>query len=175
MMRSIRLGLTALLALGTACQPAPKEETTPTSEAPAAAPAGLSADDERAVRAVDTDWARAVSAGDGNAVGALYSTDATLLPPMESIVQGEGAAKKYWLGVTKAFSAVAELATITVEGRGDLAYSVGTYRLTLTPKQPGAKALPTEEGKYVEVLKKQPDGSWKIAYDMWSANAPAKP
>ena len=53
-----------------------------------------------------------------------------------------------------------------------MAYSVGTYRLTLTPKKAGAKALPTEEGKYLEVLKKQADGSWKILHDMWSPNAP---
>jgi ketosteroid isomerase-like protein len=59
-----------------------------------------------------------------------------------------------------------------VEGRGDLAYAVGTYRATLTPKKTGGKPMPTEEGKYVEVLKKQADGSWKIVYDMWSSNAP---
>jgi ketosteroid isomerase-like protein len=58
-----------------------------------------------------------------------------------------------------------------VEGRGDLAYAVGSYRQTLTPKKAGAKSLPTEEGKYIEVLKKQADGSWKIVYDMWSPNA----
>lgn len=61
-------------------------------------------------------------------------------------------------------------------GRGgswDLAYSVGTYRVTLTPRKAGAKPLPTDEGKFLEVLKKQADGSWKIVYDMWSSNAPA--
>jgi ketosteroid isomerase-like protein len=45
--------------------------------------------------------------------------------------------------------------------------------MTLTPKKAGAKPLPPEEGKYVEVLKKQADGSWKIIYDIWNANAPA--
>jgi ketosteroid isomerase-like protein len=137
----------------------------------AAASAGLSAEDEAAIRAVDPAWARAASAGDGNAIGALYASNATLLPPMESAVEGE-AAKKYWVDFTNAFSGPIELTTTAVEGRGDLAYAVGTYRMTLTPKQAGAKPLPTEEGKYLEVLKKQADGSWKIVYDMWSPNVP---
>jgi uncharacterized protein (TIGR02246 family) len=166
-----RLVMTALLVSAAACQPAPK---TMGGES-AAAPGGLSTEDEAAIRAVDAEWARATSAGEGNAVAALYTSDATVLPPMEPPHQGE-AAGKYWVDVLNAFSAPAELTTTAVEGRGDLGYAVGSYRLTLTPKKAGAKALPTEEGKYIEILKKQADGSWKIVYDMWSPNAaPGKP
>ena len=32
-----------------------------------------------------------------------------------------------------------------------------------------------EKGKYVEVYKKQADGSWKIVEDIHNADAPAKP
>jgi uncharacterized protein (TIGR02246 family) len=172
MSHSTRFGLAALLVWGAACQPAPKTETATIGGESEAGPAGLSAPDEAAVRAVDTEWARAASAGDGNAIAALYATDATVLPPMEPIRQGE-AAKKYWVDFTNSFSGPIELTTTVVEGRGDLAYGVGTYRMTLTPKKAGAKPLPTEEGKYIEVLKKQADGSWKIVYDIWNANSPA--
>jgi uncharacterized protein (TIGR02246 family) len=171
MSHSTRLGLAALLVLGAACQPAPKAETTSMAGESAAAPAGLSAQDEAAVRAVDAEWARAASAGDGNAIAALYATDATILPPMEPLRQGE-AAKKYWVDFTNSFSGPIELTTTAVEGRGDLAYGVGKYRMSVTPKKAGAKPLPIEEGKYVEVFKKQADGSWKIIYDIWSPNAP---
>ena len=63
------------------------------------------------------------------------------------------------------------MTTTDVEGRGDLAYLTGTIRQTLTAKKPGAKPVPYD-GKYVTVLKKQPDGSWKIVLDMWNENAP---
>ena len=172
MSHSTRFGLAALLVWAAACQPAPKTETGMTGGEPASAPAGLSASDEAAVRAVDAEWARAATAGDGNAIAALYADDATILPPMEAVQQG-AAAKKYWVDFTNGFSGPAELTTKTIEGRGDLAYAVGTYRMTLTPKKAGAKAFPTEEGKYVEVLKKQADGSWKILHDIWNTNAPA--
>jgi ketosteroid isomerase-like protein len=169
MFHSTRFGLTALVVLGIACQPAPKADTATMAGGSVAAPAGLSTEDEAAVRAIDAEWGRAASAGDADAIWALYASNATLLPPMESAVQGE-AAKKYWGDVINAYSAPTELTTTAVEGRGDLAYSVGTYRQTLTPKETGAKPLPTEEGKYITVLKKQADGSWKIVYDMWSPN-----
>lgn len=167
-----RLVMVALLVLGAACQPAPKTETMGGESA--IAPVGLSGEDEAAIRAVDAEWARAASAGEGNAVAALYTSDATVLPPMEPPHQGE-AAGKYWIDVLNGFSGPTELTTTAVEGQGDLAYAVGGYRQTLTPKKAGAKSLPTEEGKYIEVFKKQADGSWKIVYDMWSPNAaPAK-
>jgi uncharacterized protein (TIGR02246 family) len=171
MSRSALLGLASLMVWAAACQPAPKSETTTMAGESAAAPAGLSTQDEAAVRAVDAEWAKAASAGDGNAVAALYAADASLLPPMEPVRRGEEA-KKYWVDFTNGFSGPTELTTTAVEGRGDLAYAVGTYRMSLTPKKAGAKPLPTEVGKYVEVLKKQADGSWKIVYDMWSADGP---
>jgi hypothetical protein len=102
MSRSALLGLASLIVWGAACQPAPKSETTTMAGESAAAPAGLSAQDEAAVRAIDAEWARAASAGDGNAVAALYATDASLLPPMEPIRRGE-AAKKYWVDFTNSF------------------------------------------------------------------------
>jgi uncharacterized protein (TIGR02246 family) len=157
------------LALCAGCQPAPKTEAM--GGAPAAAAPALSAEDEAAIRAVDAEWTRAASAGDANALTATYASDATLMPPNEPLAKGE-AMKKFNTEMTKAFSGAIELTTTSVEGRGDLAYAVGTYRATMTPRKPGAKPLPTEEGKYLEVLKKQADGSWKIVYDMWSPNAP---
>ncbi len=159
------------LALSAACQSAPKAKTATMGVESAAVPAGLSAEDEAAVRAVDVEWARAATAGDGGALTALYASDATLLPPNEPVVKGE-AVKKYNDDMTNSFSGPTELTTTAVGGRGDLAYAIGTYRASLTPKKAGAKPLPTEEGKYLEVLKKQADGSWKIVYDMWSPNAP---
>jgi uncharacterized protein (TIGR02246 family) len=160
------------LGLSAACDASPKSSTATMGAEAAAVSAALSAEDEAAIRAVDVEWARAASAGDANALTALYAPDATQLPPNEPVVQGE-AVKKYNANMTSSFSGPYDVTTTAVDGRGDLAYVVGTYRATLTPKKAGAKPLPTEEGKYIEVMKKQPDGSWKIAYEMWSSNAPA--
>jgi ketosteroid isomerase-like protein len=42
----------------------------------------------------------------------------------------------------------------------------------MTPKAAGAKPLPVDNGKYLGVLKKQADGSWKYLFDTWNSDAP---
>ncbi len=174
MFRSTRFGLVALLVLGAACQPRPKTETAMAGAGSDATAASLSDEDKASVRAVDAQWARAASSGDGQAIAALYASDAILLPPGAPMVKGE-AAKKYWVEFTSGFAGPIELNTMAVEGGGDVATAIGTYTMSLTPKKAGAKPLPAEEGKYLEVLKRQDDGSWKIVYDMWSPNAAPAP
>jgi uncharacterized protein (TIGR02246 family) len=161
-----------LLALA-ACQSGPKAETESmgAGTAPAAtAPAGLSAADETAIREADQAWAKAASAGDAAALTAFYASDAVLLPPGSPPLRGSEDIGKFFTGLTSAVSGPFELKTMAVEGRGDLAFSVGEYTATLTPKKAGAKPMPTEQGKYLGVLKKQADGSWKLIYDTWNTN-----
>ena len=171
MLQPTRLSLITFLVLGAACQPRSKTETAAVSGGSDVAAAGLSDQDKQSVRAVDAEWARAAQAGEGTAIAALYTADAVLLPPGEPMVKGV-AAKKYWVDFANGFSGPTELNTMAVEGGGDVATAIGTYKMSLTPKKAGAKPLPTEEGKYLEVLKRQDDGSWKLVYDMWSPNAP---
>jgi len=172
MLPDTRVVLAALLTLSAGCQPRPRETgMADTGSRGTASSAALSSADESSIRALDAAWAKAATAGDGAAIAALYAPDATLLPPGEPMVKGE-AAKKYWIDFAKGYSGPTELNTESVEGSGDLAYAVGTYRMTLTPKKAGSKPLPTDEGKYVEVLKRQDDGSWKILHDIWNPNAP---
>lgn len=169
MSATTRAGLAALLVMGAACQPTPaKAPSTGMSEPPSAA---LSAAGQAAAWAVDSAWARAANAGDGAAVAALYTADATVMPPSDSSRHGPGVAA-YWTGFFQQASVRIALNTASVEGRGDLAVVAGNYDLAMTPKTAGAKPLPVEHGKYLEVLQKQPDGSWKIARDIWNTDTP---
>lgn len=53
---------------------------------------------------------------------------------------------------------------------GDQAYSHGLYAFTMTPKGGGDTA--EVSGKFLTVLEKQVDGSWKIAIDCFNYDAP---
>ncbi|HET9150799.1 MAG TPA: DUF4440 domain-containing protein [Gemmatimonadales bacterium] len=163
-----RAGLAAMLVLGAACQPAPPKAST------VAAPAALSAADQAAIRAVDSAFAAAANAGDGAAVGALYASDATLMPPGDSSRHGANIAT-YWSGLFSAYSFPVSLHPVAVEGSGDMAIATGTYSVVMTPKAAGAKPMPVDNGKYLGVLKKQADGSWKYLYDTWNSDTPSAP
>ena len=170
----MRTPVALVLVAVAACQSGPKAETESMGAAPPAAAAEFSAADEAAIREADQGWAKATSAGDAAAITAFYASDAVLLPPGSPAVKGSEEIGKFFAGMTSAVSGPFELKTTAVQGSGDLALSTGEYTATLTPRQKGAKPMPVEHGKYLGVMKKQPDGSWKLIYDMWNTNAEAK-
>ena len=53
---------------------------------------------------------------------------------------------------------------------GDMAYSQGTYTMTLT--NPKTKKPMTDRGKYLTVYTKQADGSWKAVADTFNSDSP---
>ena len=59
-----------------------------------------------------------------------------------------------------------------VQINGDLAFSRGTYTASLTPKAGGETI--NLIGKYLTILKKQTDGSWRIYCDCFNSNVPPK-
>ena len=104
-------------------------------------------------------------------VAALYVDDAVLNPPHEPAVKGRPAINA-WLEKFPPLTAF-KANNVIVEGREDLAYVVGTYTMTIVP--PGAPAPVSDSGKYVEVRRKQADGSWLIAVDIFNSDLPAPP
>ena len=48
---------------------------------------------------------------------------------------------------------------------GDLGLTVCTYTLKMTPKAGGNTINAIPDGKALTLYERQPDGSWKIAYD----------
>lgn len=55
---------------------------------------------------------------------------------------------------------------------GDRAYSHGTYTFDMTPKEGGETM--SYSGKFLDILVKQADGSWKIAIDCRNYNEPVR-
>jgi ketosteroid isomerase-like protein len=55
-----------------------------------------------------------------------------------------------------------------VQVSGDLAFARGTYAATVTPKAGGEETF--IDGKYMTILKRQTDGSWKIHRDIFNSN-----
>jgi ketosteroid isomerase-like protein len=129
----------------------------------------LTEQDMAGIRSADSAFAAAANAGKVDGVVAVYATNAALLPPNLPPQKGHAAIRSFWGGFLDAYTVRFELESDTMEGRGDLAYNLGHYRFTAVPK---AKENPgvADEGKFLEVLKRQPDGTWKYLVDMYSSN-----
>jgi uncharacterized protein (TIGR02246 family) len=133
------------------------------------APASLSASDSAGIAAADSAFRAAADSGNAAGVAAVYASDASLLPPNFPLQRGRDAIQKFWSGLLEAYTVKFEITSDMIEGRGDLAYNMGHYRFTAVPKSKSAPGI-ADEGKFVEILKKQPDGTWKYTVDIYNSN-----
>ena len=114
---------------------------------------------------------KAAVAGDHATWAALFLDDAVLNPPNQPAVNGR-AAIRAWLEKLPPITEF-NLNPVKVEGRADLAYVLGTYTMTLAP--PGAPGPVKDTGKYVEVRRRQADGRWLVAVDIFNSDVPIPP
>ena len=134
----------------------------------AAADAPTNAQDVTAVKSLFEKHIAALSAGDAAAVTVLYADNAVMMPPDRGAMTGKEAIR--W-GLRLAFglySAKVTGATIEVEAGGDWAYARRTYTMTLTAKTGGEQMEIV--ANWLDILKRQPDGSWKIYLEMLNSD-----
>ena len=131
---------------------------------------------ERILRDLDAQWAKAAAAKDVEQTIAYYSNDAIVLPPNATSAATKEAIRNVWRDMLASSGLVITWKPTRVEASksGDMAHVSGTYEFSIND----ASGKPfNDRGKYLEVWKKQADGNWKCAADMWNsdlaASAPA--
>jgi ketosteroid isomerase-like protein len=93
------------------------------------------------------------------------------MPPNTATIHGRDGIQKFWGAFFDGVRVKLTLTAEEVEGRGDLAYSRGGYALDLTPKAQG-RAPEHDKGKFLVIYRRQPDGIWRVAVDMYSSDLP---
>ncbi len=131
-------------------------------------PADTRVADESAVRELDVKWSAAAAAKDLEGTVSYYADDASLLPPNTAIQSGKTAIHTAWAGLLGSVDSIAWQPTkIEVSKSSDLAYVIGVYQMASKDSQ-GKTVL--DHGKYVEVWKKQTNGSWKTVTDIFNTD-----
>ena len=147
-----------LLSLSTACQSQMAQDTR--------------AADESTLRTLDDEWSKAAGAKDVEKTVSYYSDDAIVLVPNIPVLKGKEQIRGMWKGMFEVpgFSGGWKATKIDVARSGDLAYVTGSYEIN----ESDANGKPmTDKGKYLEVWKKQADGTWKCVVDMFNTDLPA--
>ncbi|UCF19583.1 MAG: SgcJ/EcaC family oxidoreductase [Gemmatimonadota bacterium] len=136
---------------------------------PAAGPEGLSDDDVAAINGVADSFRDAVLAGDWAGAAAVFTADAVRLPPNAPLVQGREAIQAAMEAEAYTYTAFTN-PTTEIVGSGDVAYARGTYSITVAVA--GMPEPVSDTGKYVATFRKQADGSWLGALDIWNSDLP---
>jgi len=124
--------------------------------------AGLSDEDVAAIKTVHDSILQATLAGSLEATLEFYTEDVVLI--MEGIVvEGREAYKEILRALSKGSTTftTANFTIAEIDGRIDLAFVRGTSSTTI--EREGVPEPIQRTGKFIEILRKQDDGSWLIA------------
>jgi ketosteroid isomerase-like protein len=109
----------------------------------------------------------AVAVGDAAGYLAVLSSDAVFMPP--GSVSKSGGELRTWLAEFVRDWRIEWLnfASTEVAAVGDLAYHTYAYTWRATPRSGGDGRM--SSGKGLHVLRRQRDGSWRIAREIWNS------
>jgi ketosteroid isomerase-like protein len=155
----------ALLCTAVACS-RPSNEVVDT----AVAPCELSEADIASIQVMRQTDVENVRIGNWDAVASLFADDIWLMPPNAPDVRGKESLRAFMA----TYPALPDY-SITydeIAGCGTLAYVKGSYQFTLAVD--GLDPV-TDTGRFLYILRRQPNGSWLIARDMTNSDRPLPP
>lgn len=134
-------------------------------------PADQSGSAAAAVRAADSAWAQAFARKDLAGYLAFVDSTASIQQPNGPTVTGTAAIRALIEGLYALpnLSGTWEPTRVDAARSGELAYSTGTYELSYN--DPSGKPV-TERGKYVELWRRQADGTWKMVVESFNSDLP---
>ena len=163
-----RCGTVALLCVGFVVASCGAEQKAPES---AAVRSQATQADEAAIKGVHLRVTRAIKEKDAGSLLALFDSDLVVMPPNEPPIVGKAALRSWFLRLTDQFSIELDSSVEELKVSGDWAYERFSFRRTMTPTGGGEPT--TARGKGIHVYRRQSDGSWKLARDLWNSDEAA--
>ncbi len=137
--------------------------------------AGCSSQDEANLEAdtaaiidFENQYRSSQNADDVDRFMSLWTEDGILMPPNGPPVIGKDQIRVRSIGLFDQFSFDLDGSAAEVEVAGGWAFTRGTYTITVTPKEGGQPVF--IDGKYINILERQPDGSWKMHRSIFNSN-----
>jgi ketosteroid isomerase-like protein len=132
----------------------------------------IAVEQERLLRR-DAEWAQSAAEGrDVERILSYWTEDAVVLPPGLPAVAGKAALRQYVEGSMRipGFRITWESKDVTLSPDGQLAYMFS--RNAVTVNAPDGTPI-TTEGRAVTIWRREPDGEWRCAVDVWNAEPAA--
>ena len=150
----------------TGCEFAPAGEASSENEGePQAVAAMQSVDDETSIRQAAAAFSAAFEAGDTTSLGNLYTEDALLLAPGDT-VRGRTAIRRYFRPREGGRPFDHQLIADDLQVHGDVAVDRGRWIQEFDLEDGGTSR---SSGVYLVVWRRAADGRWRMSYDMWHA------
>jgi uncharacterized protein (TIGR02246 family) len=137
-------------------------------------PTGLQSiqEDKDTITAVSNARAEAFNNSDAAGIAEHFTEDAILMAPGVPATEGREAVRAYYQSIFDEYETELDSYYEEIKIDGDLAYGRGVAKVRLVPKN-GSETMESTS-KYLNILQRQPDGTWKTTHDIWNANEPSQ-
>jgi uncharacterized protein (TIGR02246 family) len=132
---------------------------TPNASGPAAADTGERINGLRAA------FMASLARGDASAVADFYADEARLVVPETRPIDGRSAIEAFWRAGVESGMSELDLKPGPVTEEGDFVCEVGSYVLRAQPRDERAVI---DHGRYLIVLRRDRDGSWRRAFELFA-------
>lgn len=147
------------------CAPQPEQQAEPVVEEAPSTEA-----DVEAIKAVNQQCLSAIKAGDLDTIVDLFTDDGVFMLPNEPTLTGKDAIKSRLQTDMDKFTFDESWASEEIVVFGDWAFDRGSSKVIMTPKEGGDSI--EDNGKYIWIFKRQPDGNWRYARCIWNSDNP---
>ena len=122
------------------------------------------------IREMNEKYSKAMLERNYEAMLSFYADDAISLPSYSPMMKGKEAIKNGMDMDKNANYKITEFKMVNTDiiTSGDLVCDIGTYNMAM--EMQGMDSPVTDEGKYMTVYQKQPDGSLKIKAETWNTD-----
>lgn len=128
--------------------------------------------DKTGIDKTRTEYVSAWKAANAERITNLYTMDAFVLYPNQPALNGKNAIREYFGAFFAEFKQEDfQLTSAEIQIVGSWAFDRGTYRWKGVPRDGGTSI--EDYGKYLVILQRQTDGTWKVARDMDNSDRPA--
>jgi ketosteroid isomerase-like protein len=124
--------------------------------------------DMDAIHGWTENYMAAIKTTDVERLLSLESDDICYLPPNQPIVSGKEAARKWFEQYFNYFSPEEKLIILNLETKDDYAFLKGRYTFFGKVKQSGEEFR--DNGKFIDIFKRQPNGDWKRTQHIWNSD-----
>jgi ketosteroid isomerase-like protein len=127
---------------------------------------GLSAEDRMIIETSSKTWVKTYNQNDWKALSLLFSANATMMPPNSPELRGHKAIAAWQNENESGFRIAFDIQEI--DGNANTAYVKGRSCVFIPD---GDDIFLVDVGKFLEVRKKQSDGTWLIHADIFNSDA----
>lgn len=117
-----------------------------------------------------TRFAAAFNKKDAAGAANAYTENAVMMPPDAEMFSGRDKIQAFWQQWFNGGVGNIVITPITSYTQGDRGYEAGTFDL-----ETGGEKKTHVKGKFIVIVERGTDGLWRMAYDIWNADAPPPP